>query len=641
MLFKTRSKSAPSGSATSQKFPTTRYLLLLTAFALIRIILIREPLNSDDSTYFHLSSTVLTGEHVIFLPNLPQTVIQQQLRFGLLVPTALCIKLLGANCFAYYLPPLVFSLFGCVMLICILRRFLSTSLILGVIVIHAVLPFETRHSSLLLVDLPAASMVLGYFLCVGAFSERSGGSWKMLLHSAICGVLLLWAYFLRENWPLLVTPGVLLLATHRRTRLLAIASFAVLFTGIIAEQLVFLYKGAAFGYRWSQVAHSLAHWYPQMDVLTLQAYAERPFLFVLHNVGLIGVLFVCVSLVAHLYCLLRADDIIVKATTLTGLITWVIFSYSLFKRDHGHILAFNLDLRFVQMFAYTSLVSIPYAILSASKGLWRLLLTSPRCTASSLSISRRAAVALGIAVYCAVVSMFFGRSSFYPGRLFAQRCEFGNVLRKVADECKSVSGNEVRVTGNDYEIRAFELFPIVVSGKRVHWEGTSYQRLVDLVRNSESEYIIRNATAERWTLKLATKAQKEHLEPLISQLASACSKRYDSLVSGDEFLLFKRRIENRDWDVRVPNMSMSQFDISAHTIEGWTIMQRDSVRLTRTPDAHLQIDCAIQGGNYITSDDGRFDVPPKQKGIYQINAEKRCDILWMWVLWAAWRWRSG
>src|SRR6516225_346029 len=162
---------APWGRTGTKALSLSLYFLLLMGFLLLRLVLVRAPLNSDDNNYLYLSRYLLTGEHAVFRSTLPEALSLQALRFGLLIPTAASIKLFGYNSIAYYLPPFVFSLAGCFLIISISRRFLPWLGVAAVVVMHTVLPFETRHSSLLLTDLPAAVMLLGYFVYLDKYSS--------------------------------------------------------------------------------------------------------------------------------------------------------------------------------------------------------------------------------------------------------------------------------------------------------------------------------------------------------------------------------------------------------------------------------------------------------------------------------------
>jgi len=348
------------------------WLCALTCFAAFRWWARLEPLNSDDLVLFGSMKDAASGNHWLFssepllaghrdalcLSCSAGGMSHQALRIGLLPVALPVLYWLGPTLTAYYVIPLFFQLLGSVAVWLLIRRYASRGAAWLGFGLLTIMPYELAHASLFLVDLPAAACLLWALWALD--TEYLG---TRTARGLVAGAFITWAYFLRENTPILLVPGLALLAIRREYRRsvgIALATWAV---GFGLEQWLYVHKGLGFGYRSRIIARALETYSPQLPVYSFGAFAYRYFasfwrLFGGFPLGALACCFLLGTLGVLGWLLLRQKTDCLRALAACGLATWCIFAYAPFRIEGAQIQALAPPVpRYVQPLLYAGLIA--------------------------------------------------------------------------------------------------------------------------------------------------------------------------------------------------------------------------------------------------------------------------------------------
>lgn len=444
---------------------------LVAGFVAYRWSMRLEPLNSDDLTLFWIVDSAVKGDHWLLAGEGPAAG-HQALRIGLLPLLAPAIQWLGATATAFYTVPIAISTLGFWLCWRIMQEDAGTEVAVAFAVFHIALPFELRHASLLLTDLPSAVFVL---LCIHLVHRLSPAEHQSLSsiawRGALAGLVGIEAYLLRINTLVFLAPAFLFFVASSRTRWVALSTGAMIALGVLLEQLFYLSMGEPFGYRWQTVRQALDSYSPFLPLLAPEDFLGRYFRFAYNsfNGGFDGNFmrgFLVVSLAAHVFALVRGR-LPGCALASTGLVTFVATVYGIYAWDESGIRALGPEsYRYLQLFFYTSIV-----LLASSAG---ALLRATAALGSTRNSVRMALFAM--LVVLALVP--FGISDRHP--VPRVNSESGLIARiTCAMDRAGESTDRVAVESTAYSSRVARLFRGEWSQPRVDWQLSSIQDVSD------------------------------------------------------------------------------------------------------------------------------------------------------------------
>lgn len=517
------------------------YFTLVALFVLVRVFLANEPMNSDDLTLFIHSKALTTGEHDIFRDTLPQEVSHQSLRFGLEIPEAFLIKIVGPNFIAYYLLPLTFSLAGFLLIIKFSKEFLPFAVMIMGALIHIVLPFEIRHSSLLLTDLPAALFLVAYIYYIDKYGLDKFDVKKLLLHSFIASFLIFWGYLLRENQFILSLPAVTVFLFYRRCRWIALGSLAFFFLWLIGEQLFYVSKGVQFGYRWAIVKAALDNYSKFLPNYRFNEFVMRSFKFILKDIGFVGLLFYVSSLIFHFYGLFVSKKPLIKAILFSGLSAFTIFNFSIYQITDGVIKTMApLNHRYMQMFYYSSLVAIPFGLHNiftlAKKKLSsftndRGLAPFPRYLGSSVIIL----------LFLYVLIVFWQVNYKYPRRLLNPGSKYWSLLSAINNEMTRSKKEKIEIFGTERSLRAVSLFHFASRKHLIYWHSITYEDLKSKLEKQQADYFLTDHRRETVDLRYLKGQKQKDQKAMLDNISRITINNYYPIYISNDFRFYKSR----------------------------------------------------------------------------------------------------
>jgi hypothetical protein len=269
-----------------------------------------------------------------------------------------------------------------------------------------VLPFEVEHSSLFLVDVPAAVTTLGCLVCLVNFSQTPPARpLSLAVRGSLIGLIVFEGYLLRENMPIFLAPACIFFLTCQKTRGLVIWAGLVFAIGVGLEQLLYVSKGLGWGFRVLVNVTDQQHYAHLLPEYTWTEFAVREFTFLWHYFkgwpdGVFAVAFYVTALMAHAGMFLWSRSLLLRALALTGLATWFSVAFVIYERVDGGVRALLPPyFRYFQFFFYSAIVSLCWATYQ----LYRLLSERLSASLSSLRrsqvfVSRAAAVGIGCSV---------------------------------------------------------------------------------------------------------------------------------------------------------------------------------------------------------------------------------------------------
>jgi hypothetical protein len=477
--------------------PRAQLLALLglaSAFLIFRWLQRLEPWNSDDMDLFQFSAEAVTGQHWIFGSNSGSGVAGEHVphtafRIGLFPATLPAIWALGPNASAYYLVPLAFSLLGLLLMFWVLRRNFGASVALVFAVIHVAWPFELQHSSVLLTDLPAAALGIASLCLLDASAGRSLGA--RLGYAALAGLAGWETYLLRNNGLVLLAPALLVFLWARATRLQSLCAGGVIALGVLAQQAFLVYRGFSWGYDWSSVQADFVAYARFLPVYSWPAFLVRQFTHQLNTfghgpTGALAVLLVLGSLSLHLTLLRFERRPLLLALAVFGLLSWLVFSFSIYERVPGGVRAMvPVNYRFIQPFTYSSLMVWAWA--------WREL-PGRLARAGTLGYARLARLARPLAS-AALPVLLLGFDAAAAALHAPPTYRQGGTRRLVqAIEEKRAAAGTLSIAGTTPSLQVPRMF--CGGSPHIEWRELAARDLADLAGGNARTLVLRDVPRE-------------------------------------------------------------------------------------------------------------------------------------------------
>lgn len=474
-------------------------LLLVVVFVLFRWAQRLEPLNSDDMILFELSSGAAQGRHWLFgaplepgdatLANPPHA-LHTAFRIGLLPLSAPMIALLGENAAAYYLTPLLFAFAGFAALCWVLLRCFEPRVALVFAALHVIWPFELEHASLFLTDLPAAATSLISICLLVASADREGR--QRIGFALLAGLAAFETYLLRNNGLVLLAPAYLLTLLSRSTRAQTLWALGVTAAGVLAQQAFLAHRGLGWGYDWLIIRKDFAEYRSFLPIHSWGGFLIRQFTYQLHTfgrglTGLLAVLLVFGSLLAHLFLLLREKHTLLRSLAAFGLFSWLVFSFSIYElTPEGVRATVPVNYRFVQPFTYSSLI------------VWAWVTSRAR---SALSVREAAAAtrprlppSLAYALPLLLVTFSLMAVVERWPQTYA-RSETRQLLRALSERA-SDAGEGLLVAGTKASLRVARLLGAGELPPGVTWRELPPAELGDLIDRKAAQMVLRDVGRE-------------------------------------------------------------------------------------------------------------------------------------------------
>ncbi|MHC5035550.1 MAG: hypothetical protein ACYTFZ_11000, partial [Planctomycetota bacterium] len=353
----------------SKRVITALVFLLLMAIAVpSRLFLLREPLNSDDYQYRAAGAALLQGTHRLQTGLKPTTeggrVNHHWMRLGLVLPVALAIRVFGDNFVAYYIIPFSVSLLAIALVFFILQRLAGNVVALFAGLAQVFNPLEVYRSSVLLTNLPVATLIVGFVLMLYAVPDDRRSWRRDIAVGCIMGVLLSWAYLMRISAPVTLAPcfaACLLLKRYRRAVLISLAVLLVVATG---ELVLHMSRGGEFAYRRHNVAIAINRYKAVLPhTRSFSKYLLRyPHLIGNMTDSKLMVCFFYLSIACHVYLIVLCREIPVRLLAACGLLNLCVYTFSVFGPLSEGFLTMPAKTRFIQLFLLTSVISIAWTL---------------------------------------------------------------------------------------------------------------------------------------------------------------------------------------------------------------------------------------------------------------------------------------
>lgn len=591
------------------------------AFVLVRVLYLQEPWNSDDIVYYEAARSIADGSHPVLNGDLTASKDPHLFRFGLVIPTALAIQVLGDNYAAFYAFPMLFSVAGFLLIILFLRRYLPFPLVVAMALVHVVFPFEIRHASILFTDLPSALFILLIVVHICWVAEKEISRKQLILHAALSGFLLFWSYLLRTNQFLVAAPAIGFLVFTKKTRRLIIVAVGVAAILFLAEQAVYALQGGGFNYRWALEKGNIANWMPHFKRVTWSEYPLRYFAYVKSDLGMSCLVFVCLSLLLHVITFIRYRQTAIRVLMLNGIFVFGLFWYYIFKYSEGVLYVMNEQHRFIQLFYYTSLLAVPLGFYAAVQSI-ATYATKFQKTKWVSRVTRKeylvvyASLSVGVFVL-PFVSVIRG----FNTNLVSSKNEY-NMLFKSIDR-RTGDSDKITICGEPQSLRNISLFKYPMIGKEVTWRGVGAGTLQQMVNGrSKSLFLIDRHRMQASIRYSAKKSNSKIIRTRYKKLLLGLSRNYKAVHQSSRFLLY-RLSESTPVAKRFPNWDFGQESGTERTVSGWWLSDPTNCGFVSRRKGLLTIRCNTKAGYLVSGSKGSFSKPAAGWQGYRLTAGKR------------------
>jgi preprotein translocase subunit YajC len=501
---------------------------LILAFFVMRIVFLQEPWNSDDIRYFEMAEHLNAGEHVIQQAGLPGQVFHADLRFGLLLPLWLAIRICGHHIVAYYLLPIFFSFAGFLLTWKISAEVLPRVIVIGIAILHIVYPFETRHSSVLITDLPAAFFTLLYIYYIYKNPVNERNARKVLRCSFVGSLFVLWPYLMRDNQPVLLLPALAVLFTYRPYRWTVAGSLLFFCGWVLLEQWFYVAKGAPIGFRWQMLVagqQGFMQFYPKY---TPSQYLIRGFRFIAIDIGWVGLVFFVCAIGSHIYGYFISKNALVRACLAAGLATYVIFTFYIYGSANGRLIVMTSQHRFVQLFYYTSLLAIGVSLCHLAPRL--------RGMVGNVNVFHAVAAAL-----FAVTLLCFGHAAYaHPSRLLSAESDLWATLGALDAEMDPEARAPITLTGTQHSLRVMKLLPRTMRGHSLAYRIVSHEELLNGLVSGPVEWFLIDRKREERDLIYLEGDERRQREHVLKEIGRHAENDYRSAFRGKSLNLYRR-----------------------------------------------------------------------------------------------------
>jgi hypothetical protein len=474
------------------------YACLIAAFIVIRIAVLQEPWNSDDIRYFDMARLLNSGEHVIQRDTLPERIFHADLRFGLLVPIAFLMRISGDNMITYYLLPLLFSVAGFVLMMKITEEVLSWRATVILAILHIVYPFEIRHGSVLLTDLPAAVLTLLYIYYIYKNPVINFEPKKFCWHAFVGSLLMFWPYLMRDNQPAILFPALVVLFFYRPYRLTVSASLVFFFGWVLLEQWFYVSKGVPIGFRWKMLIIGQQVYKQFLATYSFSQYLLRSFRFIAVDIGWVGLVFFVCAIISHIHGFFISKNPLVRACLAVGLVSYVLFAFYVYGMQNGRLVVMTSAHRFIQLFYYTSILAVGVSLTHLAPWFRARLPNNKTLGLASVSIFALTVGSFGVAAYA------------HAGRFWSGNNDLLATLRALDAERINQAQGPITLTGTDHSLRVMRLLPKTIGGHALDYRILSHQAVLDGLMKGDIEWFLVDKKREELDLRYVETATAFH-----------------------------------------------------------------------------------------------------------------------------------
>jgi hypothetical protein len=583
------------------------WILLFAFFVGYRWSMRLEPRNGDDMLYFQYSMGFTQGNHWLLSGDPGRVYPPHKFRTGILPFSVPTIGMLGANQWAYYSLPLLFSLWGFALVYWVLGREVSLWIAFAFCLLHVLNPWELFHASQFFLDLPSAVCLLSSLLLIIALSEHCGAKtvWLSAILSFPTGALAILAYLMRVNSVILMVPALTFLFFRRKTRQLTFFTGLWLAAGIGLEQILLISKGLGFGNRWAILKEMVEFYAPNIPFYTPLDFALRPASFVwkLSGGSVTGIVLLCATLailILHLIVLWKSKSVVLKVLALTGLATWVFFWYMPQSFQDGLIRPAAIPLpRYYQPFLYSATLVAAWTI---NRGLEHF-------RHSKLAI----AGTLALLIMAGTISIQLAGKPL-RNRLTRPGGELIEAVRAIDGLAKSESSADLQVHTTHSSARLLSVFRNTETDPPVLWARSSLKTMADLGPRKAPYLFLDEARETR-----NQRYRKGLNQTDLSQLRERIWNDYELILGPNRFGLY-RAGSNSPTKSQIPNGTFS--DTKTGLIPFWQTTHPVTLAPLREGGASLS-DLPQKFFYLYSGTNTGLSVVPKPQEDYQLGETRR------------------
>jgi hypothetical protein len=523
-----------------------------------RLALLREPLNSDDHQYMAAAQALLDGRHPVQSGLKPTTeggrINHHWLRLGLVVPVAGAIRVLGSGAAAYYALPFGFSILAIALVFFTLHAYAGTAVAFFAGLVQVFNPFEVLRASNLLTNLATAMLIFGYVLLLGAIRKRPRSWAADLTVGGAGGLLLAWAYLMRQGAPAAAVPCFVVCLFLKRYRRPVLIGLVVLAAVGLGEQLLLMAHGGEFAYRAHNISNSINNYRRFLPhSATFGQYVLRYPHAVRSMTGstlLVGAFYLAV--LAHVYVLVFGERLALRLLAACGLFNLLLFTFILFAPLAEGYVTMPAKFRYVQLFLMTSLVCVAWSLWHLASFRARPLLDGAlrareekQGAAGKAPLRRRmrAGVAWGVTIACFLV--FFvpcvrATLRLRGAPLLHPHNDYMSILLAVDAVMEENGIDAAEVVGTRRGISAIRMFRRLPGGKRLSWRSHSAEECARLIEADAVLLFVTDFQRERFSLRYIQDEQKKDQKAAsLDRLEQLARERLLPVRSNRRFLLAK------------------------------------------------------------------------------------------------------
>ena len=491
-------------------------VLLFAAAVASSLLLLKEPLNSDDLTLFSLADSLANGEWFglrnITTDRIPS---HQPYRLGILLPGALFINIFKANYLAYYATSIFFILLTFCMLWIILREFYSSFSVAIFIFMCSLFPPFTDFASVFLGDLPGCTLLLlGLYLLHR--SAHTGTVKQEILYLLVGSLLIFGSYLCKLTNIIFAGIGVvgLFYHTHKRWHLIIAALFVAFL--VLAENYYYIIQHNMS--RYDVVSYQAARWAKTEKFISIYDFLwSRPLRY-LHKYGAVSKYIICFSFILHPVVAFNNRKNFIGIFALIGFISIVIYLFGIYDFSGHMIQPYAISQRYFILFSLSSIAVYSWAVYIL------ISLFSKYPIALNIFKTFTICLAIGLCLSFSFIS-WNDRCLAHPGNSYYRLFLFFN---SISD--KSLR-NEFTYSGDPYGLRGIRLFDsIPFSDIKLTYSRDNSSRYLMIS-------IMRAYASERLKIRFNTNKKNVTKKDIIAKYSSISN--FNRIFVSSRFMLFR------------------------------------------------------------------------------------------------------
>jgi hypothetical protein len=534
------------------------FLLLMAIAIPARIALLREPLNSDDRQYLAAAEAFNLGKHHLQRTLVPIKegghVNHHWFRLGLVIPVALALRVVGHPFLVYYGLPFLVAMAAITLTFWLLARFTTAAIALLAGLAQVFNPLEIFTSSVLLTNLLTAVLAVLYVVVFYALPRR-GRRWRRdIFVGCVAGLLVGWAYLLRQNAPMLLAPALVVFVIrrpYRRAVLLSIALFAVI---VLAEQWLYVRAGGEFGYRHMNVSNAIQRYRPFLAKTDsfLEYVLRYPtrFWVMSRSKAVTGAF--CLSILLHVYLIAFSRDTPFRVLTACGLLNLCLYNFGLFAPLSEGFVTMPAKLRFIHLFLMTSVIAVPWGLWHiAGHWIWPLVerLHGRLQAGGRLRVPDRWMARLKKAA-CWMLLLACSLTVLVPAAprcfelagipLLSLRGNYVSILLGIDGVMQMNDMHEAEIIGTSEGVSAIGIFTWLPPDKVLTWTVAPIEECIELLERDAVPLFVTDFDKMRFSLRYVEDGEeKAAAEARIDLLEKLATERMQPLRRNELFLLSK------------------------------------------------------------------------------------------------------